>query len=622
MGTLVRSRWEGLLMFIECVKNSGKDYLRLVNSVRVVNKDGYKVSQKKVILNIGPLERFNDGQPNYLERLKNSFKAGNPIIPSLKEYCSPAQAPETYRITFKEGSPDCFGITKLFSHTLLERLMEELGLVTFFHSYKNFGKMEFDLLGFAKLLLFGRILEPCSKRATIKQNDNYFEPMLSNFNPDNVYDTLSFIAANQEKIFRRINTHLVKKANRSPEVVYYDVTNFFFETEVPDDDIFDEDGNVIEKGMRKPGVSKEERKLPIVQMGLFMDNMGIPIAIESFPGNTLDHLTLRPALKKHIDTLDYTRFIMVADRGMCNYMNMFHILDSGNGYVVSKSLLKTTAKERNWAYSEDDYISTSENFRYKSRIIKRTQKDENGTSRELEEQVVVYWSKKFYLRQLAENKTFLEFIDKLKENPANFKITATQAKSVRKFLKKEYINEKTGELINASDIKARIDLEKVEQYKRSLGYYQIITSELNMAPLDVIEKYHGLTHIEDQFRVMKSDLETRPLYVRTKEHINAHLIICVVALIMLRIIQKRLIDTKTVEADSSLNWCNGMSAQRIQEALNKWKVEQLPGDFYRFLDADDPDLRLILTAFDVNLKPKLYRRGELKSLKTNMKVFM
>ena len=196
--------------------------------------------------------------------------------------------------------------------------------------------------------------------------------------------------------------------------------------------------------MRKPGVSKEERKLPIVQMGLFMDNMGIPIAIESFPGNTLDHLTLRPALKKHIDTLDYTRFIMVADRGMCNYMNMFHILDSGNGYVVSKSLLKTTAKERNWAYSEDDYISTSENFRYKSRIIKRTQKDENGTSRELEEQVVVYWSKKFYLRQLAENKTFLEFIDKLKENPANFKITATQAKSVRKFLKKEYINKKVG----------------------------------------------------------------------------------------------------------------------------------------------------------------------------------
>ena len=100
-------------------------------------------------------------------------------------------------------------------------------------------------------------------------------------------------------IIRRINTNLAKKAGRSPEIIYYDVTNFYFEISGPDDDILDEDGNVIEKGLRKMGVCKEERKLPIVQMGLFMDDSGIPIAIESFPGNTLDHLTLRSALEKN-----------------------------------------------------------------------------------------------------------------------------------------------------------------------------------------------------------------------------------------------------------------------------------------------------------------------------------
>ena len=176
-----------------------------------------------------------------------------------------------------------------------------------------------------------------------------------------------------------------KKAGRSPELIYYDVTNFYFEIEDPDDDILDDEGNVIEKGQRKFGVCKEERKLPIVQMGLFMDDSGLPIAIESFPGNTLDHLTLRPALKKNIDGLDFSRFILIADRGICNYMNLLHVLDAGNGYIVSKSLLKSTKKEQEWTYRDDDYIKTSEDFKYKSRIVKRSHKDENGQNRTIEE---------------------------------------------------------------------------------------------------------------------------------------------------------------------------------------------------------------------------------------------
>lgn len=609
-------------MFIDLNKNNGKDYLRLVESVRVTNKNGYKVSQKKTILNIGPLDRFDDGEPDYIGRLRKSFRAGNPLIPALRPYCEGKKEAETYRFAINEGSPDCFGHPKLFSHILMERILEELGLNTFFSSYKGFTKLQYDVYGFAKLLIFGRLLNPASKYATVRQNEDYYEPILNDFNPDNVYDTLDFIADNKDKIIRRMNTNLVKKAHRSPEIIYYDVTNFYFEIEEPDEDVLDEEGNIIEKGQRKMGVCKEERKLPIVQMGLFMDDEGIPIAIETFPGNTLDHLTLRPALKKNVDGLDFSRFIMIADRGICNYQNLLHVLDAGNGYIVSKSLLKSTKKEREWTYDDEGYIAISDDFKYKSRIVKRNVKDEAGNKRTLEEQVVVYWSRKFQLRAERENKKFLDFLQKLQEHPENFRITAVQSKALRKFFKKECVNEKTGEILDSSKIKAFVDFDKVAAYKKSLGYYQIVTSELTMDARKVVDKYHGLTQIEDQFRVMKGDLDTRPLYVRTPEHVTAHLLICMISLSMLRIIQKRMKDSGSVKTDPDAYWSSGLSAARIQAALNKWKVDTLPGDLYRFMDVDDPDLKLILDAFGVDIPAKLYRRAELRSIKTGIKVFM
>lgn len=608
-------------MFIETVQNNGKKYLRLVQSVRVTNKDGFKVSQKKVILNIGPLDRFDDGQPDFLDRLKKSFKAGDPLIPSLKPYCSADKSTETYRFSIQEGSPDCLGHPKLYSHLLLERILEELGLNTFFSSYKNFTKLQYDVYGFAKLLIFGRLLNPASKYATVRQNDNYYEPILSDFNPDNVYDTLDFIHDNKDKIIRRMNTNLVKKAGRSPEIIYYDVTNFYYEVEEPDEDLLDEEGNVLEKGLRKMGVCKEERKLPIVQMGLFMDDNGLPIAIETFPGNTLDHLTLRPALKKNIDDLDFSRFILIADRGICNYMNLLHATDAGNGYIVSKSLLKSTKKEQQWAYSDADYISVNDGFKYKSRIMKRTVKDENGNARTLEEKVVVYWSRKFQARGERENKKFLDFLKKLEENPGNFRITALQSKSLRKFFKKECIDKKSGEILDSESIRPLIDFDKVAEYRKSMGYYQIVTSELTMDAQEVIDKYHGLTQIEDQFRVMKGDLDTRPLFVRTPEHVEAHLLICMIALVMLRIIQKRMIDSGLIRPDPDAYWSSGLSCHRIQTALNKWKVDKLPGELYRFMDTDDPDLKLILDSFGIDIPLKLYRRLELKNIKTKIKIF-
>jgi len=613
-------------MFIDTSKNNGKDYLRLAESKRIQNDKGHKVARKTVILNIGPLEKYDDGQPDYLERLRKSFRAGEPLIRDLQPYCSKAQPREKYTFTFEEGSPECIGTPKLYSHLFLERILEELGLRNFFSSYKGFTKIEYDVYGFAKLLIFGRLLNPASKIATVRQNEDYYDNPISDFNPDNVYDTLSFIAEHKDKIIRRMNTNLVKKAHRCPEIIYYDVTNFYFEIANPDDDELDEDGIVIEKGLRKFGVCKEERKLPIVQMGLFMDDNGVPIAMESFPGNTLDHLTMLDALKKNIDDIELSRFIMIGDRGICTYKNLLHLLDAGNGYIVAKSLLKSTAAEQKWTYLDDGYKykGKDKDFKYKSRIVSKKVTDEHGMTRTINEKVVVYWSEKFEKRSIAENRSFLDFIAKLLESPSNFRITSTQAKSLRKFFRKELVNKKTGELLNSTDLKVLLDMDKVEQYKKSMGYYQIVTSELELDALEVIDKYHGLSRIEEQFRIMKSSLSTRPIFLSNPEHIKAHLLICLIALIMLRIIQNRIVDAALVPSaeEKILTWTAGLSAARIQSALNKWMVEKMPNDYYRFLNIDNPDLKLILDAFNISIPYKMYQRGELKGIKVGTKIFM
>lgn len=298
------------------------------------------------------------------------------------------------------------------------------------------------------------------------------------------------------------------------------------------------------------------------------------------------------------------------------------MLQAGNGYIIAKSLLKSTQEERDWTYDDTNYIKVSEDFKYKSRIIKRTIKDENNVKHNIEEKVVVYWSKKFQERAEKENKSFLDFIKKLQDTPENFRLTALQNKSIRKFLKKEYINKSTGEVLNSSEIKPMLDIDKIKAYKESLGYYQIVTSELTMKETEVIDKYHGLTQIEEQFRTMKSTLETRPIYVRTAEHIEAHLLICFIALIMLRIIQKKIIDAKQVPIKEDMYWTTGINGNRIQEALNKWQVDLMPNNLYRFMNIENEDLQIILKAFEINIPKKLFTIGELKSIKSNIKIFI
>jgi hypothetical protein len=188
-------------VYIDIFKNNGTEYIRLRESYRTKTAEGKVAIRKRTISNIGPLSKFDDGQPDYLERLRESFRLGNPLIPELTEYTGKKPPIEKYSIRLQEGDPECVGHPRLYSHVFLNKLFDELGLEDFFRSYKGFSKIQYDVLNFVRLLVYGRILNPDSKMATLEQNDDYYTPLLKNFNKYNVYDTLDFIYENKKKSF-------------------------------------------------------------------------------------------------------------------------------------------------------------------------------------------------------------------------------------------------------------------------------------------------------------------------------------------------------------------------------------------------------------------------------------
>jgi len=607
-------------MTIEKYESNGIERLRLVRTYRIKNASGKSVNRKEVIKSLGALSKFDDGQPEYLQRLKQSFAEKKPLIPELLPYVDYAPR-QKIAVSFTEGNRYCCSSPKIFAPCVLDPTFAALGLDELFASIKHSSRIQYDLQGIIRLLTYGRLLEPASKMATMKQNDSYYRPLVKSTNDDNVYDALDVIYENKRQIIQRMNTCITRGIGRNTSTVFYDVTNFFFEVEQPDEDELDDEGNVLERGLRKMGVSKENRKQPIVQMGLFLDDNGIPISIEMFPGNTLDHLTFRTAMKNTVDNLDLERFILIADRGMYNGTNMCHVLNQGDGYIVSKSLKKSTKNERAWVLDQEGYTVVSPDFRYKSRIVTRTVTAEDGNKRKIQEKVVIYWSRAFYAREKHENQSFLDFIEKLKANPAGFRVSAAQSRSLRKYMKKEMIHKETGEIVDSKKLLSMIDDDKLTEFNELMGYYQIVSSELEMDDLEIIDKYHGLTRIEDQFREMKGTLETRPIWVNTPEHIQAHLMICFMALTMMRVIQHKIKKSLPEETAKDLNWSYGLPGDRFQKALRSWSIDQISDEYYRMSNIDNEDLKTICSAVNLQLPLKLFTLGDLRSLKSSVEIF-
>jgi transposase len=400
---------------------------------------------------------------------------------------------------------------------------------------------------------------------------------------------------------------------RGKSVCFYDVTNYWFEIDDPDEDKESKDGKTVEEGMRKSGPSKAKNRKPIVQMGLFIDDNGIPVSYKLFPGNHIDQTTLRPAMKETISKMGYERAVIVADGGLNSGKNLAHITRQGNGYIVSKSAKGSTKEVKGWMTDEDGYVwNEAKTFKLKSKIRTRTVKDEDGHSVEIKEKLISYWSKKQYEHALHENKKFTDYLKAVCENPDKPK---DKQPTIKKYLVETRADKDTGEVIDAVSVLS-LDEEKIKTDLELMGCYTLMTSEVGMDDHAVIDKYRGLSRIEDSFRVIKSDLGGRPVYVSSPKHINAHFLICFIALTMIRLLQYKVLRAEGKATNSTRDWEMGIPAARIKKALADFEADALPGGYYRVTKTNDgDDLSLIAAATGVDPSLRLPTESELRSFK-------
>ena len=618
---------------IECVKNNGVPYLRLAES----RYDKDKKHQKKIIIkNLGPLSKFDDGKPDFLKRFREKFRNGELEFDGIT-YQNKILPRYSYEFDFDVSNPLSHSIVfKNVGYKFLESVYEDLGISQAIRLLKSRSKIEYDVDGILKLLVFNRILDPKSKKKCFESKDLFYGQITTTEDLNHIYKALDFLATNSKKIQNRMNTKIKNSSiGRVTNLTYYDVTNYYFETMYGDDDIYELDENneivkdekgkplIVEKGFRKKGVSKENSKGPIVQMGLFIDNNGIPVSHKLFPGNTQDKTTFKDVLEHDVDEMDLGKIVVVADNGMNTQENKYLLVNKGNGYIVSKSVKKSWTTIGPWALDNKDYIEIKNTlgevvFKYKSRIneIELTYRNTDWTKskKTVKEKEIVYWSKKHYEKEIHQNKKFIEYLEACKENPD--KLKDKQRKS-QEFIEVLDIDKKTGEVIKTKKVVVFLE-EKLKKYKETLGFYSIVTSEIEEDDKEIINRYHGLSRIEDSFRIIKSDLEGRPIYVWTEEHIKAHFLICFIALTIIRIIQYKILQ---YENKSTLNvdgWEQGVTAEKLKEALLRYQCSVDKNGICLFTGIDS-ELKKIYSALKIKYDLKSPTITELNKLLSKIK---
>ena len=602
-------------IFLDCFKNNGIDYLRIVDGKRFKKEDGRISNKRTTIKNLGSLKKFDDGKgEGLLLRLRAEFK--NKTLDIGMSYNELDKSGADKKIIIR--NPSQYIESKNIGYFFPENIFNKLGISEVITRYKSDNKLEYDVLGITKLLTFGRILDPKSKKGTFENKDSYLFPVAESNNINEIYKTLDVLDKKSESIQTRMNTRIKQSTvGRKADLTYYDATNYYFETMYGDNDIYELDENgdkmlnekgepvIVEKGFRKKGVGKDGKPNPLVSMGLFIDNNGIPVSYKLFPGNTRDKTTFKDMIKTSLNKQDLGRVIVVADNGMNAQENMYLPVTGGNGYIITKSVKKSwnaSSKNletvRDWALNKDGYDCSykdgSLTFKTKSRVYERVLKDQDGNSVTIKEKEIIYWSKKHYERELHQNEKFIEYLEACKENPD--KLKDKQRKS-QEFVKVIQVDKKTGEVLKTKSVVV-LPEEKIQKYKETMGYYSIVSSEVLLEDRAIIDKYHGLSRIEDSFRIIKSDLEGRPIYVWSQKHINAHFLICFVALTIIRLIQHKILKYQGKDTLNVNGWEQGITAEKLKEVLNDFQANHI-GDGYYQMSKSNHELKKVLGIFDV-----------------------
>ena len=537
-----------------------------------------KCSRQKTIESIGFLDEL---EKIYEDPISHFQKRVELLNQQKKE----RQAPINF--TFYDSDRLCIGdnLRKNFGYAAFSKIYHELRLDTFFNNRQRHTKESYDANTIMKMLVYSRLLAPASKKASYDNRDQFFEK--TDYSLDDVYRCLTFLNRHKENLQVWMNDRIKEQYGRDTSLIYYDVTNYYFET--------DEQTDLLRKG-----VSKEHRPNPIVQMGLFMDNNAIPITYELFAGNTNDCLTYRPNFGRIKKQFDLGRVISVADKGMTTGDNIWYTINTPtkDGYVFSMSIRGADKSIKEYVLDEKGYEWLGEEYKRKSRLCPRTILVTSNNGKKIKKQVdekqVVFWSKKYATRAKAEREAALAKARDLAKHPGNY--TRATSYGAAKYVKKVEYDKETGEILTASSI-LDINEDLIREEEALDGYYMLLTSEMDTPDDKIIDMYRGLWRIEESFKITKSELEARPVYVWTNEHIEAHFLTCFVALTLSRILEMKLE--------------HKYSAGRILESLSKANCSLIQQNYYMF-DYFDEVLKDIGDLINIDFSKRVRTLGDIK----------
>lgn len=469
------------------------------------------------------------------------------------------------------------------------KYLHELGVERFFDNRRRRTSFSYDPCRILELLVANRIASPCSKKAAWEARGAF--PRKCDFSLDDVYRSLDYLNHHATRLVSCVNDAIrARYGSRGAEAIYYDVTNYYFECD-PDE------------GLRRRGCSKEHRPNPIVQMGLMIDSEGIPIGYDVLPGNTNDCLTMMPAMKQLRARNLSERAIVVADKGLNTSDNIAACILDGNGYVFSQSVRKADRSLQKWVLDDAGY-DVREGFKLKSKIRTKeiSVRDKDGKVIESESvpvRLVAFWSEDYAKRAAAQRETAIAKAAKLVTSRASYEHAKTCGAG--RYVTEVFVDGDTGECQRSV---VSLDEAAIEADARFDGYYCIVTSELDKSPQEIIDIYRGLWRIEESFRVIKGDFSARPVYVSTDAHIRAHFLICYLALIVTRLMQK---DTG-----------NRYSAHQIAEAVSGLKGMHMKENWYLFAYRTDVTDALGKAA-GMDLARQVYSRRDIADMVAGIK---
>ena len=591
-------------------------------------QQGFRNGKKTTTKNIKRLGKHSELlliTDNPLEYAKNEVKKMN------EEYRS-GRSEFIVTMDFNERIPStdspCSNSTSLnIGYLYLKDIYAKLNLSDFFKSVSSDRKITYDCNKICQFLTYARILDPASKYGTYDKLDTYYEKPQVEY--QHMIRFLDILDRNSDQYLKHLFDNSENIVKRDTSVMYYDCTNYFFETEKPDEEIVDEVTGEIILGLRQFGISKENKTSPIVEMGLIMDSRGIPISMCIHPGNTNEQLTAVPLEKEVIKMTGNKKFIYCADAGLGSYnIRKFNDM-GGRAYIVTQSVKKLGQEIKDIVFNDSNYrllsnddaitlkemrtfnkkdannLSLYNDFAYKV-IPANTAMDtglyeekvyKNGRTKKvkakgtLHQYIIVTFSRKMMEyqrtireRQLERAKKLLRLKDpeKIKKGPND----------IRRFLK------------NTSSDTANyvLDMDKIHEEEKYDGFYAVATN-LDDSAKDILAVAQNRYKIEDCFRIMKTNFDARPVFLRKPERIRAHFLICYTALLIYRLMECKLDDNLTHVTTSNLI-----------KTLRNMNVVNMDDMYYKSIYSGSQAVDALERCFELQLNRKYYRPSDLNKI--------